>query len=377
MNPWILWDCHLKRYLRRLQGRCGVVPCMTPSEREGAKMPNGDKAEPLVSVILPMHNASRYVDAALGGVAAFEHSDIECLVVDDHSVDDTLDKVAAWCARIPRLRVLSSRARGVAAARNQALAEARGTFLWFADCDDLWSADLLESLTGVALDQRADVVVCNARRVFSFSHRPQVINDAPNDETITGREALVRLLNGDIQGHLWNKLFRRSIVPEEPFPITSAHSDLGGLIRILRAAEAVALQPASLYDYLIHAGSILNQRTYDWDALPKCLEIAEGAIPEAPTLEERNALLRFKYERVVIPVEHEAVRRAMWETEAVISAVRTLNRSRIDTSELAGLARQGQGGLVLRLLAIRYAAPVYRSLYMRHRRRAWSELDSL
>lgn len=347
------------------------------SNETRGKMAISDDSEPLISVIVPMHNASNYVDAALSGVAAFDQAQIECLVVDDHSADDTLEKVAAWRARIPHLRVLTSEGLGVAAARNRALAEARGAFLWFADCDDSWSADLLERLAGVALAQGADVVICNARKVFSFARPQEVINDAPKAETISGREALVRLLNGDIQGHLWNKLVRRSIVPDEPFPLTKAHSDLGGMIKILRAADTVVLHPASLYDYLIHAGSILNQRTYDWDALAKCLEIAEEAVGDAPTPEEQYALQRFKYERVVIPVEDEAVRRRAWETKAQISVVRRLNRSRINTGELASLARGGERRLVLRLLVIKYAAPVYRALYRRHRRRAWGQLDSV
>jgi len=100
---------------------------------------------PEVSVITPAYNAARFLDEAIRSVRAQTFPSWEMIVVDDDSNDETATIVERWAASDPRIRLVrQSPNQGAAAARNRALAEARGQFVAFLDSDDLWRPEKLE-----------------------------------------------------------------------------------------------------------------------------------------------------------------------------------------------------------------------------------------
>ena len=95
-------------------------------------------APPLVSVITPARDMERYIRATMHSVLAQTLTDFEYLVVDNGSTDGTLAVIEEVAAGDDRVRVLHERRPGSGAARNRALAEARGRFVAFVDADDVW-----------------------------------------------------------------------------------------------------------------------------------------------------------------------------------------------------------------------------------------------
>jgi glycosyltransferase involved in cell wall biosynthesis len=93
---------------------------------------------PLVSVIIPVYNGAEFIAAAVESAAAQTYRNLEILVVDDGSTDDTLATLHRLALTDPRIRVIAQPNAGVAAARNHAIAEARGEFIAPLDADDLW-----------------------------------------------------------------------------------------------------------------------------------------------------------------------------------------------------------------------------------------------
>jgi glycosyltransferase involved in cell wall biosynthesis len=98
---------------------------------------------PLISIIMPAWNASRYIGEALQSILSQSRSDFEIIVVDDRSTDDTRQIVEEAASRDSRIRVLDGAHSGVAQARNLALTAAAGAFISFLDADDLWPAGRL------------------------------------------------------------------------------------------------------------------------------------------------------------------------------------------------------------------------------------------
>src|SRR2546421_3337685 len=93
---------------------------------------------PQVSVIVPTHNRWRFLSTTLGLVLGQEDVQLEVVVVDDGSTDETRQRLAE--IEDPRVRVFShEESRGVGAARNRGLREARGEWVSFLDDDDLWA----------------------------------------------------------------------------------------------------------------------------------------------------------------------------------------------------------------------------------------------
>jgi glycosyltransferase involved in cell wall biosynthesis len=92
---------------------------------------------PLVSVVVPSYNRAPLLARTLRGVLAQEFIDLEVVVVDDGSTDDTAGMLANADTRVRVIR--NQRSEGVSAARNRGVAAARGEWIAFCDDDDLWS----------------------------------------------------------------------------------------------------------------------------------------------------------------------------------------------------------------------------------------------
>ena len=99
----------------------------------------------LVSVVMPVYNARNTVGRAMKAVLSQCYDNLELLVVDDGSTDDSLEIIRSIGDVDPRVKAIALRANGgVANARNSALALASGEFIAFCDADDFWLKDKLQ-----------------------------------------------------------------------------------------------------------------------------------------------------------------------------------------------------------------------------------------
>lgn len=110
---------------------------------------------PTASVIIPTYNHRDTVAAALESVFAQERDDLEIIVVNDGSPDDTAEVLQPF---LDRIRYIEQENAGQAAARNRGIAEATGTFIALLDDDDLWPAGKLDWQIA-ALEQHSDAVL--------------------------------------------------------------------------------------------------------------------------------------------------------------------------------------------------------------------------
>ena len=104
---------------------------------------------PLVSVVVPVYRAERFLDEAIASVRAQRYSEWELLLVDDGGDDGSAAIAKAHVARDPhRVRLLShpnGENRGASASRNLAIRHARGTYVALLDADDVWLPEKLEA----------------------------------------------------------------------------------------------------------------------------------------------------------------------------------------------------------------------------------------
>jgi len=246
------------------------------------------EGHPVVSVIVPAYNAAQFLEGAIERllqqtIAATTTTAIEIIVVDDGSTDATATIGArAAAVHTPVHFFAQEKNGGVARARARAVAESRGEFLWFVDCDDDWADTALEKLVAAARSTGADVVVCGAAYVYPGQRRPLA---APLlTRPLTGAEAFGLLLDGDLTGHLWNKLFRRDLTGEIEFTPARVHSDLAMVAQLLAAAERVTVIPDELYFYVVRGGSIIRSGSRRAESL---LLVEEAVTAAAVTLDAR------------------------------------------------------------------------------------------
>lgn len=112
-----------------------------------------DNGTPLISVIIPVYNAERYLPACLDSIRSQTMKRIEVICVDDGSKDRSLDILKDYAAMDGRIRVFSQDNSGAAVARNFGMRQASGEFLFFIDSDDyIPIPNALERLYGAAKD---------------------------------------------------------------------------------------------------------------------------------------------------------------------------------------------------------------------------------
>ena len=89
----------------------------------------------LVSVIIPTYNTARYVQESIDSVLEQDYPNIQLIVIDDGSTDETVDIIRRYGERVV---LLTQQNQGAAAARNAGLAAAEGGYIAFLDSDDVW-----------------------------------------------------------------------------------------------------------------------------------------------------------------------------------------------------------------------------------------------
>lgn len=112
---------------------------------------------PLVSVIVPAYNAEAFIGQTLESIISQTYRNIEVLVVDDGSQDQTAEIVKLYCAKDPRVSLLQQSNAGVAAARNLAIQNSRGEHVAPVDADDIWYPQKLEKQMQCMLEAEPSV----------------------------------------------------------------------------------------------------------------------------------------------------------------------------------------------------------------------------
>ncbi len=139
------------------------------------------KPAPRVSVLLPVYNAARYVDVALGSIVAQTLTDFEAIVVDDGSTDASREILRRWADRDRRIVLLRRPNGGHTSALNQALGLARGEYLARMDADDVACPQRFAQQVAL-LDESPEVVaVGGAIELIDPQGRPLVVRHFPVD----------------------------------------------------------------------------------------------------------------------------------------------------------------------------------------------------
>ena len=124
---------------------------------------------PVASVIVPCRNAEKTIETALAGPLASSLRELEVIAVDDGSTDGTFAALERIAASDGRVRILRSAGRGVSAARNMGLDEARGEFVFFLDADDVVEPEMYPKVVDAMRRDGADYCRVGHDEVFPLT----------------------------------------------------------------------------------------------------------------------------------------------------------------------------------------------------------------
>ena len=220
--------------------------------------------QPLVSIIVPVYNAEVYLGPCLERLRSQTWPNLEIILVNDGSTDGS-GQLCAAAARVDgRIRFLDRPNGGVSAARNAALAAAKGDYLQFSDSDDLLTPDATETLVRAAQVTGADLVISHFFRVDGEKQAQR--GHIKGERLLTRQEFAQEMVKAPANyyyGALWNKLYRRSIVEKQGLrfaeDVTWSEDFLFNL-EYIRHVRLVAAVPKPLYYYHKRPGSLITSQ---------------------------------------------------------------------------------------------------------------------
>ena len=119
----------------------------------------------MISIIMPLFNAERFLEETLQSIANQTYRDYELICIDDASNDLTVDIVKKAQLTDERIKLLHNQKReGAASSRNKGLSQAQGEYVSFLDGDDIFDEEMLEKAYACALENNLDVII------FEYKH---------------------------------------------------------------------------------------------------------------------------------------------------------------------------------------------------------------
>lgn len=233
----------------------------------------------MVSIIVPIYNTQFYLYKCLESIRTQTYLDIEVIMIDDGSTDDSKDLANSFVKRDNRFRLVSQENSGVSAARNHGLNLSKGDYIMFVDSDDWLEPHMIETLVNNIVVNNADISCCqyDSNRCF----KGDVAEIWDKDTAIQNF-----LIHKQINGSLVNKLFKKELIGRNRLDESIKYGeDALFLWENLLKIVFMVVSPAVLYHVTLHDDSASGGGSYKpirRDCIRVWSKIAQDAVNISP-----------------------------------------------------------------------------------------------
>lgn len=220
----------------------------------------------MVSIIVPVYNVSSYLNRCLNSLLEQTFKEIQVILIDDGSTDDSGKICDSFAKKDSRFRVIHQQNSGLSAARNSGLSLATGEYVIFVDGDDYVEKEYVEKLNLKAADTDSDIVICNYR--FVNEAGMEITNDNyskySRQDSFDGTEALRLFEDKSFRTFfdvVWNKMYKRTLFEGISFPEgVSVIEDISVQPLLFHRAKRVSVTEDILYNYVYREGSLSHEK---------------------------------------------------------------------------------------------------------------------
>lgn len=231
---------------------------------------------PKVSIIIPVYNVEKYLDRCVFSVVQQTLKDIEIILVDDCSPDNSPQLCDQWGKRDDRIKVIhKENNEGLGFACNSGLEVAKGDYITFCDSDD-WVDDVMyETMYNAAIDNSAQMVFTGLKRIDIKGNPCGILPHKKNKEIFHGKEEIGSLAcdmiasapnvreERTIQMSAKVVLYDRDVIKKNNLHFVSEREiqseDLHFNLCVLSHCDCVCVLPDYFYNYMINSSSITGQ----------------------------------------------------------------------------------------------------------------------
>jgi glycosyltransferase involved in cell wall biosynthesis len=222
--------------------------------------------QPLISVIVPVFKVEKYIEKCINGIRNQTYRNLEIILVDDGSPDESGHICDALAKQDDRIKVIHKENGGAATARNAGLDAMTGAYIAFVDADDYMEPSYIGTLYQLIEDHDAEAAICGFTTVDENGTAMTIDTlHASQEDSISGIQIRTGsdIILQDLQGHWehvapWGKLFRADQYQGIRYPAWFAHEDEPVFVQVFDRIKKVAITEEKLYYYVQHSGSLMN-----------------------------------------------------------------------------------------------------------------------
>lgn len=219
---------------------------------------NNPSLAPLISIIMPMYNVEKYIEKALDSLQKQTYKNLEILIINDGSTDNSLNIANTYANKDNRIKILSKTNGGVSSARNLGLKVSTGEYITFVDPDDWVEDNYVEHLYNILIENEAELSLCSF-----ISHKPKRIKVKQKRlklETFSPNEAIREfLLINKLFPGIACKLLKRNLVEGMFFDETIFYGeDSQFMYEYTRKCTRIISSNQKLYHYIKRSSSITH-----------------------------------------------------------------------------------------------------------------------
>lgn len=226
----------------------------------------------IISVIIPVYNASAYLPQCIDSIMQQSLDNIEIIFVNDGSTDGSGDICDMYAARDERIIVIHKKNEGPVLARNEGLMRSTCEYIAYVDADDWLETNMLERLYQTMLEQDVDIVMCGRYEDIGNTHR--IVNHGIPEGRYSKGELLKKvypnmIVNGDffewgLFPGMWDKLWKRNSLTEYQMAVDSRITmgdDAACSYPAILNANSIYVLHECLYHYRQTATSMVKQNS--------------------------------------------------------------------------------------------------------------------
>lgn len=208
-----------------------------------------------ISIIVPAYNIAEYLGRCLDSLLGQSYQNLEIIVVDDGSSDQTAEIIDTYATKDSRIVAVHQQNQGVSAARNHGLDLVTGDYIGFTDGDDIIESDMFAFLADILEKKKVDIAHCGYQMVFP--NRVDYYYNTGVERLMNRDEGVYELLVGTmIEPGLWNKLYRAELFQEVRLPVgVQETEDLLCNFELFMLAEHSYFVDVPKYHYMLREGS--------------------------------------------------------------------------------------------------------------------------
>ena len=210
--------------------------------------------EPLITVIVPVYNGEKYIDCCVESILNQKYKNIELILVDDGSTDNSYTMLKEWLKRDKRVNIIHQSNEGVSVARNNGIDNAKGEFITFVDVDDYIENDFVLYFYNLIKEYNADIALTPMPNKFDGKSSNIIENIKDEIEMWDGEKTTCKMLYYNIAIGPWNKLISKKIIDEYKIrfnPQLAYGEGFNFSVDCFQRAKKIAVGKRKLYNYRV------------------------------------------------------------------------------------------------------------------------------